>query len=145
MNEVMRAPVDPTNPLRFSVLRVPFFLEPNYERGEDWHETNRVRLERKWGGKAAFAAQKHRHRLKERGQEVGIEHFNLDRQGSLRPYTTSYTIFTFFFVFLFVFAQLTGGLQLRWGSVQRRGWGGHTVVLSRDETTDGGEEGGLIY
>jgi predicted DsbA family dithiol-disulfide isomerase len=53
-----------------------------YRYGEDWHETNRVRLERKWGGKAAFAAQKHRHRLKERGQEVGIEHFNLDRLAS---------------------------------------------------------------
>lgn len=82
MNEVMRAPMDPSNPVRFSVLRVPFFLEPNYERAEDWHETNRARLERKWGGKTAFAAQKHRHRLKERGQEVGIEHFNLDRLAS---------------------------------------------------------------
>jgi predicted DsbA family dithiol-disulfide isomerase len=82
MNEVMRAPMDPTNPVRFSVLRVPFFLEPAYAREEDWGETNRVRLERKWGGKAAFAAQKHRHRLKERGQEVGIERFNLDRVAS---------------------------------------------------------------
>lgn len=82
MNEVTRAPMDPSNPMRFSVLRVPFFLEPGYDRNEDWHETNRVRLERKWGGKAAFAAQKHRHRLKERGQEVGIDHFNLDRLAS---------------------------------------------------------------
>ena len=98
MNEVMRAPVDPTNPLRFSVLRVPFFLEPNYERSEDWHETNRVRLERKWGGKAAFAAQKHRHRLKERGQEVGIEHFNLDRRGSPPFRLSPHMPFTFILV-----------------------------------------------
>lgn len=82
MNEVMRSPIDPSNPVRFSVLRVPFFLEPGYTRDEDWSETNRTRLERKWGGKAAFAAQKHRHRLKERGQEVGIAHFNLDRLAS---------------------------------------------------------------
>jgi predicted DsbA family dithiol-disulfide isomerase len=82
MDEVMRAPMNPANPLRFSVLRVPFFLEPDYERDESWSETNRTRLERKWGGKAAFAAQKHRHRLKERGREVGIEHFNLDRLAS---------------------------------------------------------------
>ena len=78
----MRAPMNPSNPLRFFVLRVPFFLEPNYERNENWHETNRNRLECKWGGKEAFAAQKRRHRLKERGQEVGIEHFNLDRLAS---------------------------------------------------------------
>lgn len=78
----MSAPMNPSNPLRFFVLRVPFFLEPNYERNEIWHETNRNRLERKWGGKEAFAAQKRRHRLKERGQEVGIEHFNLDRLAS---------------------------------------------------------------
>lgn len=82
MNEVMSTPLDPNNPMRFSVLRVPFFLEPAYDRDESFSETNRVRLERKWGGKAAFAAQKHRHRLKERGQEVGIEKFNLDRVAS---------------------------------------------------------------
>lgn len=82
MNEVMSDPMDATNPVRFSVLRVPFFLEPAYDTDESFSETNRVRLERKWGGKAAFAAQKHRHRLKERGQEVGIEKFNLDRLAS---------------------------------------------------------------
>ena len=47
----MRAPMNPANPLRFSVLRVPFFLEPDYERDESWSETNRTRLERKWGGR----------------------------------------------------------------------------------------------
>ena len=82
MNEVMTDPMDATNPMRFSVLRVPFFLEPSYDTDERFSETNRARLERKWGGKAAFAAQKHRHRLKERGQEVGIEKFNLDRLAS---------------------------------------------------------------
>ena len=82
MNEVMTDPMDATNPMRFSVLRVPFFLEPSYDTDERFSETNRARLERKWGGKAAFAPQKHRHRLKERGQEVGIEKFNLDRLAS---------------------------------------------------------------
>jgi hypothetical protein len=33
------------------------------------------RLWRKWGGKEAFEQQKSRHRLKERGEEVGIAHF----------------------------------------------------------------------
>ena len=82
MREVTRTPMDADNPLRFSVLRVPLFLEPDYEEDPEWHETNRARLERKWGGKEAFAAQKRRHRLKERGREVGIEHFNLDRLAS---------------------------------------------------------------
>jgi|TARA_B110001469_G_scaffold123177_2_gene134824 predicted DsbA family dithiol-disulfide isomerase len=82
MNEVMSQPMDAENPVRFSVLRVPFFLEPEYNKDECFSETNRVRLERKWGGKTQFAAQKHRHRLKERGQEVGIEKFNLDRVAS---------------------------------------------------------------
>lgn len=82
MRAVTEHPVNATNPVKFSVIRVPFFLEPEYPKDETWSETNRVRLERKWGGKAAFAAQKHQHRLKERGQEIGIEHFNLDRQAS---------------------------------------------------------------
>ena len=72
----------PGEPVGFTVLRVPFFLEPDYDRSEAFEETNRTRLERKWGGKAAFAAQKNRHRLKERGQDVGIERFDLDRIAS---------------------------------------------------------------
>ena len=64
------------------MLRVPFFLEPEYPRDEAWSETNRTRLERKWGGKREFDAQKRRHRLKERGEDVGIKHFNLDRLAS---------------------------------------------------------------
>lgn len=43
---------------------------------------SRERLIRKWGGVAEFEAQKQRHRLKERGLEVGIKHFNLDRIAS---------------------------------------------------------------
>mmetsp|Transcript_15086 Transcript_15086/g.20214 ORF Transcript_15086/g.20214 Transcript_15086/m.20214 type:complete len:225 (-) Transcript_15086:375-1049(-) len=66
----------------FSVYRIPFFLEPDYPEEEKFHESNKVRLERKWGGKQQFQEQKRRHALKERGQEVGIEHFNLDRRAS---------------------------------------------------------------
>lgn len=82
MNAVQREPLDASNPLRFTVIRVPFFLEPEYSRDESWHETNRKRLERKWGGKREFEEQKRRHRLKERGEDVGIKHFNLDRLAS---------------------------------------------------------------
>jgi predicted DsbA family dithiol-disulfide isomerase len=82
MQAVQKAPLDPNNPLRFTVIRVPFFLEPDYPRDENWHETNRTRLERKWGGKREFSEQKTRHRLKERGMDVGIKHFNLDRLAS---------------------------------------------------------------
>jgi len=82
MRQVALNPLRPGQPVGFSLLRVPFFLEPNYSRSEDFEETNRTRLERKWGGKREFAAQKHRHQLKERGLEVGIKHFNLDRLAS---------------------------------------------------------------
>lgn len=68
--------------MHFSLLRVPFFLEPDYPRSEEFEETNRVRLHRKWGSEAGFEAQKKRHRLKERGHEVGIKHFDLDRIAS---------------------------------------------------------------
>jgi len=66
----------------FTLLRVPFFLEPDYPTDSAFEETNRVRLVRKWGGEQAWEAQKNRHGLKERGQEVGIEKFNLDRVAS---------------------------------------------------------------
>ena len=66
----------------FTVVRVPFFLEPDYPTDPSFEETNRARLIRKWGGSAGWESQKARHRLKERGQEVGIEHFNLDRIAS---------------------------------------------------------------
>ena len=64
------------------MLRVPFFLEPEYPTAAEFEETNRVRLLRKWGGKRGWDEQKRRHALKERGREVGIEHFNLDRVAS---------------------------------------------------------------
>jgi len=82
MKEVTDAPLSPGRPLTFNLLRVPFFLEPDYPTGEEFEETNRARLLRKWGGKAGWEAQKQHHRLKERGREVGIEHFNLDRVAS---------------------------------------------------------------
>ena len=82
MQEVSSQPVRPGRPMQFSVLRVPFFLEPDYDTDERFEETNRERLIRKWGGEAGFEAQKRRHGLKERGREVGIEHFNLDRIAS---------------------------------------------------------------
>ena len=81
MKEVAANPMD-DSPVDFNLLRVPFFLEPDYPTGPEFEETNRVRLIRKWGGEAGWNAQKLRHRLKERGQEVGIEHFNLDRVAS---------------------------------------------------------------
>ena len=81
MRAVQEAPSGDT-PMGFTVLRVPFFLEPDYPEGAEFEETNRVRLLRKWGGKAGWEAQKERHNLKGRGREVGIEHFNLDRVAS---------------------------------------------------------------
>ena len=72
MHEVQQAPLREGRPVQFTLLRVPFFLEPGYNTSEEFEETNRERLIRKWGGKAGFEAQKRRHTLKERGQEVGI-------------------------------------------------------------------------
>ena len=46
---------------------------------QDFHESNRDRLWRKWGGEKAFEAQKQRHTLKQRGQEVGIQKFSAHR------------------------------------------------------------------
>jgi len=82
MREVQQEPLRPGKPMQFSVLRVPFFLEPDYDPGPEFEETNRTRLVRKWGGAAGWEAQKRSHGLKERGQEVGIERFNLDRIAS---------------------------------------------------------------
>jgi predicted DsbA family dithiol-disulfide isomerase len=81
MAEVHANPLG-AEPLGFTVLRVPFFLEPDYPEGEAFEETNRVRLVRKWGGQAGWDAQKKRHDLKGRGRAVGIEKFNLDRVAS---------------------------------------------------------------
>ena len=70
---------DAPKPLAFSVIRVPFFLEPHYDENLEYVTTNRQRLIEKWGGEAGWEAQKRRHNLKGRGLEAGIEHFNLDR------------------------------------------------------------------
>jgi predicted DsbA family dithiol-disulfide isomerase len=66
-------------PVTFSVLRVPFFLEPQYDESKVFIESNRDRLVQKWGGVQGWERQKQRHDLKGRGQAVGISHFNLDR------------------------------------------------------------------
>mmetsp|Transcript_8035 Transcript_8035/g.19602 ORF Transcript_8035/g.19602 Transcript_8035/m.19602 type:complete len:230 (+) Transcript_8035:132-821(+) len=82
MREVVSKPMNPGSPVGFCVLRVPFFLEPEYPTDESFGETNRVRLVRKWGGQANWQVQKARHGLQERGLQVGIKHFNLDRVAS---------------------------------------------------------------
>lgn len=66
-------------PISFAVLRVPFFLEPNYDENKPFVESNRERLVQKWGGKEGWNRQKRNHDLKGRGLEAGIPHFNLDR------------------------------------------------------------------
>ena len=66
----------------FAIVRIPFLLEPNYDMKKIYIETNRQRLIQKWGGPRQWEIQKQRHQLKERGIEVGIPHFNLDRYAS---------------------------------------------------------------
>jgi hypothetical protein len=66
-------------PLAFSVIRVPFMLEPGYDEKKPFIESNRDRLVKKWGGKRGWEVQKNSHDLKGRGLEAGIPHFNLDR------------------------------------------------------------------
>jgi len=61
------------------VLRVPYFLEPQYDEEKPMIESNRERLIKKWGGEEGWERQKMRHDLKGRGREAGIPHFNLDR------------------------------------------------------------------
>jgi predicted DsbA family dithiol-disulfide isomerase len=68
--------------LAFSVIRIPFFLEPGYDESKPVIETNRERLIKKWGGEQNWLEQKRRHNLKGRGKEAGINHFNLDRLAS---------------------------------------------------------------
>ena len=66
-------------PLAFAVVRVPFFLEPQYDENAPYVERNRERLIQKWGGPDGWERQKKHHNLKGRGLEAGIPHFNLDR------------------------------------------------------------------
>ena len=80
MDMVLQDPLpDAPRPLAFAVVRVPFFLEPDYDETAVYVETNRERLIKKWGGPEGWERQKSRHGLKERGQKAGIPHFNLDR------------------------------------------------------------------
>jgi len=80
MDEVLTKPnPNAPKPLAFSVLRVPFFLEPHYDEDKPFIESNRERLVKKWGGNAGWNRQKQHHNLKGRGQDAGIPHFNLDR------------------------------------------------------------------
>lgn len=80
MEEVLSDPLpDAPKPLAFSVIRVPFFLEPHYDEDKPFVETNRERLLKKWGGSEGWERQKQNHDLKGRGLEAGIPHFNLDR------------------------------------------------------------------
>mmetsp|Transcript_11654 Transcript_11654/g.17114 ORF Transcript_11654/g.17114 Transcript_11654/m.17114 type:complete len:243 (-) Transcript_11654:214-942(-) len=80
MAEVLQNPL-PNAPrqVAFSVIRVPFFLEPGYDENKPYIESNRDRLAKKWGGKEGWERQKASHDLKGRGLEAGIPHFNLDR------------------------------------------------------------------
>ena len=80
MTDVHCNPLVLDQPVEFTVLRVPFFLEPDYNDSPSFHESNEDRLKRKWG--AQWGLQKQRHGLKERGRAVGIEHFNLQRLAS---------------------------------------------------------------
>ena len=65
MKEVASQPLFPGKPLGFTVIRVPFFLEPEYPEDENFGETNRERLIRKWGGVEGWELQKKRHKLKD--------------------------------------------------------------------------------
>jgi hypothetical protein len=78
MSHILRNPLpSATLPVAFSVLRVPFFLEPNYAEDKPFIESNRERLIRKWGGREGWERQKRLHDLKGRGREAGIDYFNV--------------------------------------------------------------------
>lgn len=79
MRHVLSKPLNAESPLAFAVVRVPFFLEPDYDESKPFIESNRNRLVKKWGGKRGWEEQKNRHDLKGRGMAAGIPHFNLDR------------------------------------------------------------------
>lgn len=80
IEHVLKEPLaNAPKPIAFSIIRVPFFLEPAYDEDKPFIESNRERLVKKWGGKEGWEAQKKNHDLKGRGLEAGIPHFNLDR------------------------------------------------------------------
>ncbi|KAL7537329.1 hypothetical protein ACHAXR_007741, partial [Thalassiosira sp. AJA248-18] len=83
MRHVLSKPLNTDSPpLAFAVVRVPFFLEPDYDESKPFIESNRERLVKKWGGKKGWERQKRSHDLKGRGLAAGIPHFNLDRKTS---------------------------------------------------------------
>lgn len=80
METVLKDPLPSApRPLAFAVVRVPFFLEPDYDENAAHVESNRQRLIQKWGGTEGWERQKKQHDLKGRGRQAGIPHFNLDR------------------------------------------------------------------
>eukprot|EP00527_Entomoneis_sp_CCMP2396_P007932 CAMPEP_0198150740 /NCGR_PEP_ID=MMETSP1443-20131203/52246_1 /TAXON_ID=186043 /ORGANISM="Entomoneis sp., Strain CCMP2396" /LENGTH=257 /DNA_ID=CAMNT_0043816149 /DNA_START=165 /DNA_END=939 /DNA_ORIENTATION=+ len=83
INQVLAEPSpSASRPIAFAVLRVPFFLEPEYDENKTYIESNRDRLIKKWGGVRGWERQKASHDLKGRGLDAGIPHFNLDRLAS---------------------------------------------------------------
>lgn len=71
MREVISKPLKTERPLAFAVVRVPFFLESDYDESKPFIESNRERLMKKWGGPEGWEIQKHRH------EYVSISHFIL--------------------------------------------------------------------
>ena len=61
MRHVLSKPLNAESPLAFAVVRVPFFLEPDYDESKPFIESNRNRLVKKWGGKRGWEEQKNRH------------------------------------------------------------------------------------
>ena len=61
MQHVLSNPLNNGSELSFSVLRVPFFLEPDYDDSKPYIESNRDRLVKKWGGKQGWERQKRNH------------------------------------------------------------------------------------
>lgn len=61
MQHVLSNPLNTGSELSFSVLRVPFLLEPEYDESKAYIESNRDRLIKKWGGKQGWERQKRNH------------------------------------------------------------------------------------
>ena len=61
MKHVLSSPINSNAPVAFSVLRVPFFLEPDYDEEKPFIESNRERLVKKWGGVEGWNRQKKNH------------------------------------------------------------------------------------
>ena len=63
MRHVLSEPLDrEAPPLAFAVVRVPFFLESEYDASKPYICTNRERLVKKWGGKEGWERQKRSHK-----------------------------------------------------------------------------------